>query len=537
MAYEYGNLKWSEMTDEQRESAGSKSEHKAAKNAYEESQSTPAPTPTPDDSNPLNSKYSEMSDTYKENTSKADHKAAKEKAEQYENTKYSEIEDEEYKALVNRSTHMDNKQSAQEAKQDADPLNTNYSDMSDAYKANTTKADHKQDRKDAGFYTNDRLESYKVDNLDDLDITATGRGRKEGENRLSVTELERMAAAGHSKEEIANKATTGTWSDAKRGSAAQELLNSWTAEFTSNSGTGDTGTDDTGMGDTGIGDTGIGDPGTGDPGTGDPGTGDPGTGDPGTGDPGTGTPGTGDPGTGNPDPGGGNDVIDVVGDDNNVIGDDGIINEDIQNTDIEDSFNGGTIGAITQGGTINGNNNTINNTVDNSNNSRYYGGNNTVWNINNSNESPNTGFALGGGNYTGGVDTLLSDLTTLGYGKPDDSPASNAQFVDMYQTLNSDAQKKYENVGSDTANKYIQMARDNNPVNFEGIQQTLSGYYNDEGQFVPGTSQNFYDRAVARQTQFMGDYANFRPPEYISPDPPASIDDNLDEIAEDAMNF
>ena len=81
MAYEYGNLKWSEMTDEQRESAGSKSEHKAAKNAYEESQSTPAPTPTPDDSNPLNSKYSEMSDTYKENTSKADHKAAKEKAD------------------------------------------------------------------------------------------------------------------------------------------------------------------------------------------------------------------------------------------------------------------------------------------------------------------------------------------------------------------------------------------------------------------------------------------------------------------------
>ena len=185
MAYEYGNLKWSEMTDEQRESAGSKSEHKAAKNAYEESQSTPSPTPTPDDSNPLNSKYSEMSDTYKENTSKADHKAAKEKAEQYENTKYSEIEDEEYKALVNRSTHMDNKQSAQEAKQDADPLNTNYSDMSDAYKANTSKADHKQDRKDAGFYTNDRLESYKVDNLDDLDITATGRGRKEGENRLA----------------------------------------------------------------------------------------------------------------------------------------------------------------------------------------------------------------------------------------------------------------------------------------------------------------------------------------------------------------
>ena len=516
MAYAYGDLKWSEMTDEQRESAGSKSEHKAAKAEYEESQSTP----TPDDSNPLNSKYSEMSDTYKENTSKADHKAAKEKAEQYENTKYSEIEDEEYKALVNRSTHMDNKQSAQEAKQDSDPLNTNYSDMSDTYKENTTKEDHKQDRIDAGFYTNDRLESYKVDNLDDLDITATGKGRKEGEYRLSVTELERMAAAGHSKEEIANRAMTGEWSNAKRGSSAQALLDSWMAEFTP-------------------------DPGTGDPGTQvlvtqvlvtqvlviqvlvNPGTGDPGTGNPGTDNPGTGDPGTGNPG--NPDP-----VNDrSIDQESNQE----IVNEDIQNTNIEDSFNGGTIGDITQGGTINGNNNTINNTVDNSNNSRYYGGSNTVWNINNSNQNANTGYALGGGNYTGGVTSPLSNLTMLGYGKPDDSPSANAQFVDMYQTLNSDAQKKYENVGSDTANKYIQMARANNPVNYEGIQKTLSGYYNDNGQFVPGTSQNFYDRAVARQTQFMGDYANFRPPEYAMPDPPAPIDDNLDEVAEDAMDF
>ena len=143
---------------------------------------------------PLNSKYSEMSDTYKENTAKSDHKAAKEKAEQYENTKYSEIEDEEYKALVNKSTHKDNRQSSgtytndkMEAKQDADPLNTKYSEMSDTYRGNTDKATHKQSRKDAGTYTNDRLDSYNVDSLDDFDISNTGRGRK-GENRLSVTE-------------------------------------------------------------------------------------------------------------------------------------------------------------------------------------------------------------------------------------------------------------------------------------------------------------------------------------------------------------
>ena len=148
--------------------------------------------------------------------------------------------------------------------------------MSDTYKSNTTKEDHKQDRKDAGFYTNDRLESYKVDDLDDLDITATGRGRKEDQYRLSVTELERMAAAGHSKEDIANRAMTGEWSDAKRGSAAQNLLDSWMAEFTSDPV----------------------DPGPGDPGPGDPGPGDPGPGDPGPGDPGPGDP--GDPGPGNP---------------------------------------------------------------------------------------------------------------------------------------------------------------------------------------------------------------------------------------------
>ena len=29
----------------------------------------------------------------------------------------------------------------------------------------------------------------------------------------------------------------------------------------------------------------------------------------------------------------------------------------------------------------------------------------------------------------------------------------------------------------------------------------------------------------------MGDYANFNPPNYVTPDPPAPIEDNLDELA------
>ena len=41
---------------------------------------------------------------------------------------------------------------------DSDPLNTKYSDMSDEYKASTTKTDHKNARKGAGTYTNDKME-------------------------------------------------------------------------------------------------------------------------------------------------------------------------------------------------------------------------------------------------------------------------------------------------------------------------------------------------------------------------------------------
>ena len=87
-----------------------------------------------------------MSDTYKENTDKATHKQSRKDAGTYTNDKM-------------------------EAKQDADPLNTKYSEMSDTYKENTDKATHKQSRKDAGTYTNDRLDSYNVDSLDDFDIT------------------------------------------------------------------------------------------------------------------------------------------------------------------------------------------------------------------------------------------------------------------------------------------------------------------------------------------------------------------------------
>ena len=39
-------------------------------------------------------------------------------------------------------------------------------------------------------------------------------------------------------------------------------------------------------------------------------------------------------------------------------------------------------------------------------------------------------------------------MTIAGHGKADDSPAAQAKFVDMYQDLNAQAQKKYANVGT-----------------------------------------------------------------------------------------
>ena len=554
MPYRYRDLMWSEMTDRQKTLAGSKSEHKAAKAAYEARQSPPTPTPTPAPSPTPTPTPSPTSDWGDGNTLTGPignpetptagqppaANEAKERAQSWADLSRKDKKEQKAaggtKKSFNRSTGYRAEQ-INEDRKDNDPMGTKYSEMSNEYKSNTTKKDHKQARKDAGTYTNDRLESYNVDSLDDFDITNTGRGRKTRANRLSVGELNRLNAAGFSKEEIANRAMTGAWADSKKGTKAQALLDSWMSEFIEDTQPGGGGEDTLpGGGEDTLPEDTL-------PGGGEdtlPGGGEdtlPGGGE-------DTLPGGGEdtlPGGGGVDtiPGGGSgdDVIDVVGDDNNVIGDDGIINEDLQNTDIEDSFNGGTIGTISPTTTINGNNNYVDNSVDNSNNSRYYGGNNTVWNINNSNESANTGFALGNGNYTGGVTSPLSTLTMLGYGKPDDSPASNAQYVDMYQTLNSDAQRKYADVGSDTANKYIQMAARTNPVNYEGIQKTLSGYYNDQGQFVPGTAQSFFDQALARQVQFMGDYANFNPPNWVNPAPPETIEPDLDELAEDAMNF
>ena len=80
---------------------------------------------------------------------------------------------------------------------------------------------------------------------------------------------------------------------------------------------------------------------------------------------------------------------------------------------------------------VTGDNNTVKNWQDNS--IRNYGGD-------------QRNFTYVGGNNPA-TDTPVSAATMAGFYAPSDSPASQAKFTDMYQTLNFDAQKKYMNSG------------------------------------------------------------------------------------------
>ena len=174
------------------------------------------------------------------------------------------------------------------------------------------------------------------------------------------------------------------------------------------------------------------------------------------------------------------------------------------NTDIDNSFNGGTVdisGEITAGGDVN---------IDNSNNSSYYGGDNT-----------NISVAYGGGSNpmnTGAV----SHLTTLGYGKPSDSPASQAKFVDMYSNINEKNQDKYGDTGTSVAAKYIANAAATNPINYVALNQSISERI-----------QDHYDRSEINQTLLMGDKYNYKPPTFQMPDPLKPVTSNAEDIADD----
>ena len=79
-------------------------------------------------------------------------------------------------------------------------------------------------------------------------------------------------------------------------------------------------------------------------------------------------------------------------------------------------------------------------------------------------------------NVQGGADSgeAARLLTIAGHGKPSDSPAANAGFVDMYSDMNDLNQQKYSGLGSRTAGNYIEDARSTNPVDMMKLNEAIN---------------------------------------------------------------
>ena len=108
---------------------------------------------------------------------------------------------------------------------------------------------------------------------------------------------------------------------------------------------------------------------------------------------------------------------------------------------------------------IDGSNNYVNNQQDNS--IRQYGGDNRQ-------------FTYVGGQNGGNpaLDTPASAATMAGYWDVNDSPAKQASFVDMYSTINRDAQKQYSNVGHITQGA-INRANMNSTINTNALDKRI----------------------------------------------------------------
>jgi len=107
--------------------------------------------------------------------------------------------------------------------------------------------------------------------------------------------------------------------------------------------------------------------------------------------------------------------------------------------------------------TIDGDNNNVNINQDNS--IRQYGGVNKSFVYNGSN----------GNNYN---DTPVSAATMAGYFHEEDSPAKSASFVDRYQTMNADAQKKYATPNH--AQNAINNAASNKTIDVNALDQRIA---------------------------------------------------------------
>ena len=157
---------------------------------------------------------------------------------------------------------------------------------------------------------------------------------------------------------------------------------------------------------------------------------------------------------------------------------------------------------------VNGNNNTVVNNQDNS--VRQYGGD-------------NRSFVYNGGGGSAGSDMPASMATLAGFFAPDDSPAAQAKFNDMYTTMNRDNQKRYAGAAMETYAKYGKIdAREYTPQSMATA--------------IGRSTQYSYDKADEQTGHVFGDIWN---PNYITegwkmPTPPKEIESNAADIADKA---
>ena len=135
---------------------------------------------------------------------------------------------------------------------------------------------------------------------------------------------------------------------------------------------------------------------------------------------------------------------------------------------------------------INGDNNNVNINQDNS--IRQYGGVNKSFVYNGSN----------GNNYN---DTPVSAATMAGYFHEEDSPAKSASFVDRYQTMNADAQKKYATPNH--AQNAINNAASNKTIDVNALDQRIAD-----------RTEATRARSTVMAGDIFGDMFNYKPKDF-----------------------
>ena len=522
----YGGLNkaWNELTAKQKESYGSKSDFRSAKEENRAQQQTES-----DNTNRelYKKNYSGLSDD--------------QRAEVGSRSDYAQARNDWRQDVRDRSGGMDSKTDAASGKSWQKQLvGKEYGDMGKRYK-NRVSEDEFTARQDAQRMAGEALAdgktadelrkgAYDVENLADFDLRATGGGGLydkrgyydggdddgstnklgKGAARLSIGDIRGLKKAGATKEELTayGQQIKDGEIDGKVGARAQKLLNKYTSELTETEtdGGGETG-GETGGG-SGGGETGGGSGGSGGGDNGGGQTGGGGGSDDSeqtsdtlsggglnTGGTNTGDASSGGVSGGTGNTGGNNQQEGQV----NQVGQ-GSVNTGGNEQNTEVNFGNDDT-------TINGNNNTVDNSE------RFYGG-----------DQNNMSIVYGDGANSYNT-APLSDLTTLGYGKPSDSPSKQAQYVDFYQDLNSQAQSNYRNTGSDTSFKFIQNAAATNPIDYVDLNKGIAQQI-----------QSHYDNAQIQSNYYMGDGHNYVPPTYQMPDPPEPVESNVGEIAEDASD-